>query len=368
MSESTPTSTPAAAPAPEGTAPYGTGAQAAPQRRVRIPHLLQMKERGEKWAMLTAYDMYTAEIFDEAGIPVLLVGDSAGNNVYGFETTVPVTVDHLVPLCRAVTSAAKHAMVVADLPFGSYQASPQQALATATRFMKEGMAHAVKLEGGKPMVPEVELLVRAGIPVMGHIGFTPQSEHVLGGYKVQGRGAGADKLMEGDFSYNVSEWKPKVSYDVSGQEGELIVKQGGANEDVRLGGDARNEWDISMNDEVPTDLVVRLGAGESDLDLDSLTLTGVDVRMGAGKSTVDLTGDYAKGFDATIEGGVGEATVLLPSGVGVKAKAEGGLGKINAEGLKKVGDSYANDAYGESDVNLSVDVKGGVGEINLEVV
>ena len=180
----------------EVTAPYGTGAQAAPQRRVRIPHLQAMKEKGEKWAMLTAYDMYSAEIFDEAGIPVLLVGDSAGNNVYGFETTVPVTVDHLVPLVRAVTSAAKHAMVVADLPFGSYQASPQQALATATRMMKEGLAHAVKLEGGKPMVPEVELLVRAGIPVMGHIGFTPQSEHVLGGYRVQGRGDSGDRLVE----------------------------------------------------------------------------------------------------------------------------------------------------------------------------
>ena len=180
----------------EVAAPYGTGAQAAPQRRVRIPHLQAMKERGEKWAMLTAYDMYSAEIFDEAGIPVLLVGDSAGNNVYGFETTVPVTVDHLVPLVRAVTSAAKHAMVVADLPFGSYQASPQQALATATRMMKEGLAHAVKLEGGKPMVPEVELLVRAGIPVMGHIGFTPQSEHVLGGYRVQGRGDSGDRLVE----------------------------------------------------------------------------------------------------------------------------------------------------------------------------
>jgi 3-methyl-2-oxobutanoate hydroxymethyltransferase len=180
----------------ETTAPYGTGAQAAPQRRIRLPHLQAMKERGEKWAMLTAYDMYAAEIFDEAGIPVLLVGDSAGNNVFGFETTVPVTVDHLVPLVRAVTSAAKHAMVVADLPFGSYQASPQQALATATRFMKEGMAHAVKLEGGKPMVPEIELLVRAGIPVMGHIGFTPQSEHVLGGYRVQGRGDNADRLVE----------------------------------------------------------------------------------------------------------------------------------------------------------------------------
>ena len=197
MSEQPPSSAPVPGPtAGEVAAPYGTGAQAAPQRRVRIPHLQAMKERGEKWAMLTAYDMYSAEIFDQAGIPVLLVGDSAGNNVYGFETTVPVTVDHLVPLVRAVTSAANHAMVVADLPFGSYQASPQQALATATRMMKEGLAHAVKLEGGKPMVPEVELLVRAGIPVMGHIGFTPQSEHVLGGYRVQGRGDSGDRLVE----------------------------------------------------------------------------------------------------------------------------------------------------------------------------
>ncbi|NNG40617.1 3-methyl-2-oxobutanoate hydroxymethyltransferase [Flexivirga sp. ID2601S] len=180
----------------EVSAPYGTGAQAAPQRRVRVPHLQAKKAKGEKWAMLTAYDMYAAEIFDEAGIPVLLVGDSAGNNVFGFETTVPVTVDHLVPLVRAVATATSHSMVVADLPFGSYQASPQQALATATRFMKEGLAHAVKLEGGKAMVPEVELLVRAGIPVMGHIGFTPQSEHVLGGYRVQGRGDGAERLLE----------------------------------------------------------------------------------------------------------------------------------------------------------------------------
>jgi len=179
---------------------------------------------------------------------------------------------------------------------------------------------------------------------------------------------GADRLMEGDFSYNVSGWKPEVSYDVSDKKGELVVNQGRASRGALLSGSARNEWDISMNDELPTDLVVRLGAGESDLDLDSLTLTGVDLQMGAGKTTVDLTGDYAKDFDATIEGGVGEATVLLPSEVGVKAKAEGGLGKINAEGLKKVGDSYVNDAYGESDTNLSVDVKGGVGEINLEVV
>jgi N-terminal domain of toast_rack, DUF2154 len=178
---------------------------------------------------------------------------------------------------------------------------------------------------------------------------------------------GADQLMEGEFYYNVSDWKPKVSYDVSGDEGELVVKQRSA-EGANLGGDARNEWDIRLNDEVPTDLVVQMGAGESDLDLDSLTLTGLDLQMGAGKTTVDLTGDYAQSFDASIQGGVGEATVLLPSEVGVRAKAEGGLGKINAKGLKRVGDSYVNDAYGESDVNLSVDVQGGVGEINLEVV
>jgi hypothetical protein len=178
---------------------------------------------------------------------------------------------------------------------------------------------------------------------------------------------GADQLMEGEFSYNVSEWKPKVSYDVSGEEGELIVQQGSA-EGARLGADARNEWDIRLNDEVPTDLVVKMGAGESDLDLDSLTLTALDLQMGAGKTTVDLTGDYAQNFDASIQGGVGEATVLLPSAVGVKAKAQGGLGKINAQGLQRVGDSYVNDAYGESDVTLNVDVQGGVGEINLEVV
>jgi N-terminal domain of toast_rack, DUF2154 len=178
---------------------------------------------------------------------------------------------------------------------------------------------------------------------------------------------GADQLMEADFSYNVSDWKPKVSYDVSADEGELVVKQGGAG-DSSLSGETRNEWEIRLNDELPTKLVVQMGAGESDLDLDSLTLTGLKLQMGAGKTTVDLTGDYAKDFDASIQGGVGEATILLPSEVGVKAKAEGGLGKINAEGLKRVGDSYVNDAYGESDVNLSVEVQGGVGQINLEVV
>ena len=180
-------------------------------------------------------------------------------------------------------------------------------------------------------------------------------------------GGAADALMEGDFSYNVAAWKPQIDYEVSGEKGDLTVEQG-SGDDGRLGGGARNEWDLRFNDDVPTDLVVEMGAGESDLDLDSLTLTGLDLEMGAGETTVDLTGDYAQDFDASIEGGVGEATVLVPSEVGVRVRAEGGLGKINAEGFQREGEAYVNDAYGDSDVSLDVDVRGGVGTINLEVV
>jgi 3-methyl-2-oxobutanoate hydroxymethyltransferase len=162
---------------------------------VRTHHLRAMKERGEKWAMLTAYDMYTAQTFDEAGIPVLLVGDSASNNVFANDTSLPVTVDELIPLVRAVARSARHALVVADLPFGSYQASPEQAFQTAVRFMKEAGAHAIKLEGGEEVAPQVELITRSGIPVMAHIGFTPQSEHNLGGYRVQGRGEAGARLL-----------------------------------------------------------------------------------------------------------------------------------------------------------------------------
>jgi 3-methyl-2-oxobutanoate hydroxymethyltransferase len=155
-----------------------------------------MKERGEKFAMLTAYEQYAAQTFDEAGIEVLLVGDSASNNVYGNETSLPVTVDELLPLTRAVSRSVHRALVVGDLPFGSYQGSPQQAYATAVRFMKEGGAHCVKLEGGREMVPQIELLTRGGVPVMAHIGFTPQSEHALGGYRVQGRGEKAERILD----------------------------------------------------------------------------------------------------------------------------------------------------------------------------
>lgn len=186
----------------EETAPYGTGpaaasapVAAAPVKRVRTHHLREMKERGERFSMLTAYEQYAAQTFDEAGIEVLLVGDSASNNVYGNETSLPVTVDELIPLTRAVSRSTRRALVVGDLPFGSYQASPEQAYLTAVRFMKEGGAHAVKLEGGVEMAPQIEKLTQGGIPVMAHIGFTPQSEHTLGGYRVQGRGETAERVL-----------------------------------------------------------------------------------------------------------------------------------------------------------------------------
>ena len=178
--------------------PYGTLPAASPlppRKPVSLPRLQEMRERGEKITMLTAYDMYTAATFDEAGIDLLLVGDSASNNVYGNETSLPVTVDELLPLTRAVTRSVRRAMVVGDLPFGSYQASPEQGYLTAVRFMKEAGAHCVKLEGGAEMAPVIEKCTQGGIPVMAHIGFTPQSEHTLGGYRVQGRGDASGRVI-----------------------------------------------------------------------------------------------------------------------------------------------------------------------------
>jgi 3-methyl-2-oxobutanoate hydroxymethyltransferase len=165
------------------------------ERRVTVRDIAAAKERHEKWPMLTAYDALTARVFDEAGIPVLLVGDSAAMVVYGYDSTIPVTVDDLIPLTAAVVRGSKRAMVVADLPFGSYQTGVPEALATATRFMKETGAHAIKLEGGRRVLPQVEAMVAAGIPVMGHLGLTPQSVNVFGGYRVQGRGQAGDELM-----------------------------------------------------------------------------------------------------------------------------------------------------------------------------
>lgn len=186
----------------EETAPYGSSTPTpanTPQegeasvlavKKVRTVHLQQAKDAGEKFAMLTSYDALTATVFDRAGIELLLIGDSAGNNVLGHESTLTITVDEMIPLVKAVSTAAKRAMVVADLPFGSYEQSPAQAVATAVRFMKEGGAHAVKMEATAHHIDHVRAMVAAGIPVMAHIGFTPQSEHALGGYRVQGRDGG----------------------------------------------------------------------------------------------------------------------------------------------------------------------------------
>jgi len=175
----------------------GPGSTPTPPKRVRVHHLRAAKERGERITMLTAYDAPTARIWDEAGTDVLLVGDSVGDNMLGMSTTIPVTVDQMVHHARAVTGAVRRALFVVDMRFGSYEASPAAAHATAVRLMKEGGAQAVKLEGGRRVRDHVQLLVDSGIPVMGHVGFTPQSEMVLGGKRVQGRGdEAAERLSE----------------------------------------------------------------------------------------------------------------------------------------------------------------------------
>ena len=172
-----------------------TSAGTEPRTKIRTHHLQRMKTEGHRWAMLTAYDFSTARVLDEAGIPVLLVGDSAANVIYGYDTTVPVTTDEMIPLVRGVVRGAEHALVIADLPFGTYEGGPAQALATATRFLKETGAHAVKLEGGERVAEQIATLTAAGIPVMAHIGFTPQSVNSLGGFRVQGRGDAAEQTI-----------------------------------------------------------------------------------------------------------------------------------------------------------------------------
>ena len=175
--------------------PYGGDPGAHSLKRVRTRHFQAAKEQGIRITGLTSYDCLSASIFDDAGIDFLLVGDSAGNTVFGYDTTIPVTVDELIPLTRAVVHAVSRALVIADMPFGSYENGPDEALATAIRFMKETGCHAVKCEGGERSARQIERIVRAGIPVMAHIGFTPQSEHGLGGHIIQGRGEGAEQLL-----------------------------------------------------------------------------------------------------------------------------------------------------------------------------
>lgn len=165
---------------------------------VTVLDLQRWKVAGKRFAMLTAYDYTTARLLDEAGIPVLLVGDSAANTMLGHPTTLPITLDELIVLAGAVSRAAPNALLVGDLPFGSYQASPEDALRAAARFLKEAGMHAVKLEGGEEQAETVRRLVASGVPVMGHVGLTPQSVHAMGGFKVQGRdAAGAERIAAG---------------------------------------------------------------------------------------------------------------------------------------------------------------------------
>lgn len=179
-----------------GGATGEAGATPHSPSRIRTVHLRRFKDDGRRFAMLTAYDAQIASIFDEAGVEVLLVGDSAANVMMGRTTTLPITVDEMLVFSRSVVNGVRRALVVADVPFGSYEASPQQAVATGVRFLKEAGVHAVKVEGDAAMAPHVRAMVAAGIPVMAHVGFTPQSEHALGGYRVQGRGDAAARVLE----------------------------------------------------------------------------------------------------------------------------------------------------------------------------
>ncbi|MGM7667511.1 3-methyl-2-oxobutanoate hydroxymethyltransferase [Microbacterium sp. A93] len=172
-------------------APYAAPAPA----RYRTVHLQQAKDEGRRFAMLTAYDFQMAQIFDEAGLETILVGDSAANNVMGHATTLPITMDEMIVFAGSVVRGTRRAMVLADLPFGSYELSAQQATESAIRLVKEAGVHAVKMEGGERYAEHVGMMTDAGVPVMAHIGFTPQSENVLGGYRVQGRGGDAAESM-----------------------------------------------------------------------------------------------------------------------------------------------------------------------------
>jgi len=201
---------------------------------------------------------------------------------------------------------------------------------------------------------DVEAIDRQGSePVRVHIQM-PAGELKLSG--------GANKLMEADFNYDEAEGKPEASYRVSGGTGELDVSQPGKKFHF---GPAHNDWNIRLANDVPMQLKVDMGAGQSDLKVGGLSLTRLDISMGAGQFTADLTGDWKKDLDAEIHGGVGHAIILLPEDVGVRVHATGGIGSISSGGLKRDGDEYVNDMYGKSPVTLRLDVSGGVGNIDL---
>jgi 3-methyl-2-oxobutanoate hydroxymethyltransferase len=240
-------------------------ASAAREHRVTVPSLRVRKQRGERIAMLTAYDHAFAAIFDSAGIDVLLVGDSLGNVVQGLDTTLPVTLDETVYHTRLVARAARRALVVADLPFGSYQISPEDALRSSVRCLKEGGAQAVKLEGGRGIAETIARIVAAEIPVMGHVGLTPQAIHRMGGHRVQGRG---------------EEGRARVLADA------LAVEEAGAFAIVLEGIPAEIAREVTASVAVPT---IGIGAG---VHCDGQVLVMHDM-LGLGEWTPSFVKRYA---------------------------------------------------------------------------
>lgn len=182
-----------------------------------------------------------------------------------------------------------------------------------------------------------------------------------------GGGAGESRLMEADFAFNVAAWEPSVDYEVVGDSGEVEVRQQGLTEGIPTQ-DVRNEWDVRLSGDVPLGLTVQMGGGVGNLDLDGLDLTGLNLDVGAGSTRVDLSGDWRRDVNATVRGGAGEVTMLLPSRMGVRVEGGTRLGRVTAEGFQRDGEAYVNDAYGDSDNTLEVDITGGVGQITLQLV
>ncbi len=240
-------------------------ASAHREHRITVRSLAQRKRKGEPFTMLTAYDFTFARIFDSAGIDLLLVGDSLGNVVQGFDTTLPVTLDEVIYHTRLVVRGARRSMVVADMPFGSYQVGPEDAVRSAIRFVKESGAHAVKLEGGALVAESIERIVRAQVPVMGHVGLTPQSVNAMGGYRVQGRGESG---------------RARVIEDA------LAVQEAGAFAVVLEGIPADLGREISQTLRIPT---IGIGAGP---DCDGQVLVMHDL-LGLGDSPPSFVKQYA---------------------------------------------------------------------------
>ena len=255
--------------------------------KINTSAIREMKRKGNRITMLTAYDFPTASVCDEVGIDIILVGDSLGMVVLGYESTVPVTMDHMLHHTKAVSRAVKRAMVIADLPFLSYQCSTEQAVFNAGRFLQESGAHGVKLEGGREVAETVSRICAAGIPVMAHIGLTPQSVNQLGGYKVQGKEeAAANRLMEdavileeaGAFSIVIESVPAKLAEDITKK---LSIPTIGIGAGVHCDGQVLVIHDMLGMFERFTPKFVKRYAELNKIMRDAISLYAEEVRSGA---------------------------------------------------------------------------------------